>query len=80
MRNIATKTLAMAALAGIIGASAVSAAHAGTFQNGVKAEKQGVEAKKEVHACKGLNSCKGNGGDGKNACKGQGSCATDGSK
>ena len=79
--NITSKTLALAALAGLVGASAFAVSHANAgVLDGLKAEKQGQEAPKEVHACKGLNSCAGNGGDGKNACKGHGSCATDGSK
>ena len=74
------KTLAAAALAGLMSTTFIAPAFAGD-ENGaamVKAEK--TDHVKEKHACKGQNSCKGNGGDGKNECKGKGSCATDGSK
>jgi hypothetical protein len=73
------KTLATAALAGLMTTTFMAPAFAA--EDGaavVKAEKS--EHAKEKHACKGQNSCKGNGADGKNSCKGKGSCATDGSK
>ncbi len=71
------KTLATAALAGLLSAGFATA----TFAYDAAGEKTtSAEAAKEKHACKGQNSCKGNGGDGKNACKGKGSCATDGNK
>lgn len=74
------KTLATAALAGLMGTIFMAPAFAADSTGAavVKAEK--TEVAKEKHACKGMNSCKGNGGDGKNECKGKGSCATDGSK
>lgn len=89
------KTLAVAALAGLMSTAYMAPAFAGNHDGGTAAaehknsckgkascagEKEGAAAAKEKHACKGQNSCKGNGGDGKNACKGHGSCATDGSK
>lgn len=82
MITIPSKTLALAALAGLVGSAVIgiNQSYAGTHDGGGTIEKQGQPSEKEKHACKGLNSCAGNGGDGKNACKGQGSCATDGSK
>lgn len=90
--SVTTKTLALAALAGLIGSGApISAAHA-TTNNGqtYKVAEASTDAStdtttdttvvQEKHACKGQNSCKGKGKDGKNSCKGKGSCATDGSK
>lgn len=81
MLKVTSKTLALAALAGLVGSAAVGItnAYAGEHDK-MNTEKQGQPAEKEKHACKGLNSCAGNGADGKNACKGHGSCATDGSK
>ncbi len=72
-----TKTLAIVALAGLLGAGIMTSSIANAADHGDKAA---TTAAKEKHACKGQNSCKGNGGDGKNDCKGKGSCATDGSK
>jgi|JI91814BRNA_FD_contig_21_12722483_length_380_multi_2_in_0_out_0_1 hypothetical protein len=78
-----TKTLAAAALVGLLSGGTFTAnAHAA----GDATPAQATEQKSiEKHACKGQNSCKGNGGGdkahyGKNSCKGKGSCATDGSK
>ncbi len=78
-----TKTLATAALVGLLSAGTFTVnAHAA----GDAMQTQATGQKSiEKHACKGQNSCKGNGGGdkahfGKNSCKGKGSCATDGSK
>lgn len=77
------KTLAAAALIGLLSAGTMTA-NAYAADDAMQA--QPSETKQiEKHACKGLNSCKGNGGGdkahyGKNSCKGKGSCATDGSK
>lgn len=78
-----TKTLAAAALVGLLAGGTVAAQPAFAFDNqtGAKMEKSGVikiDDVKEKHACKGQNSCKGKGADGKNSCKGKGSCRTDG--
>ncbi len=77
------KTLAAAALIGLLGASAMTTT-AYAADNSMQAQATMPKAI-ERHACKGQNSCKGNGGGdaahwGKNSCKGKGSCATDGSK
>ena len=81
-----TKTLAVAALAGLLGSAIFTAGIA--VPSFAHADDQATSSdsampatpKFEKHACKGQNSCKGLGRDGKNACKGKGSCATDGSK
>lgn len=73
-----SKTLAAAALAGLLVTGAVATVAKAAEHNADKTASK--EAAKEKHACKGQNSCKGQGADGKNACKGKGSCATDGSK
>lgn len=73
------KTLAAAALAGLMSGAFIAPAFAADHGAAMmKAEKS--ESVKEKHACKGLNSCKGNSPDGKNSCKGQSACATDGNK
>ena len=83
------KNLAIAALAGLLSAGAMTAsvAFAGEHDKAGCKGKAGAEKAncktaggKEKHACKGHNSCKGNSPDGKNACKGKSACATDGSK
>ncbi|NDA63040.1 MAG: hypothetical protein EBX50_13525 [Chitinophagia bacterium] len=84
-----SKTLAMAALAGLltVGFTAVTTSFAYAGEHGDKGAAM-EKAAAEKNACKGHNSCKGNGGcktgdngcKGKNSCKGKGGCATDGSK
>jgi hypothetical protein len=75
------KNLAVAALAGLLSATVMTAGVANASEHGAKAEKvEAAKSAKEKHACKGLNSCKGNSPDGKNQCKGKSACATDGSK
>lgn len=82
----ASKTLATAALAGLLTAGFMAPmAYAG---NTVEKTGSAADHAVEKHACKGHNACKGNGGceasdngcAGKNSCKGKGGCATDGSK
>jgi hypothetical protein len=77
------KTLAAAALIGLLSAGAMTV-NAYAADDAMQAQ-AGDQKPIEKHACKGQNSCKGNGGGdkahwGKNSCKGKGSCATDGSK
>lgn len=78
--SLSNNKLALAALAGILSATVITAgqAHAEEAPAAPDASTS-AEPGKEKHACKGLNSCAGNSPDGKNACKGQSACATDGS-
>lgn len=89
MKN-STKSLALAAaVAGLLGGTALRAQAQSTQQTTPTAQ-AGVmvatlAADPAKHACKGKNDCKGQGGGdakhaGKNSCKGKGACATDGSK
>ncbi len=75
-----SKSLAVAALAGLMSSAFVMPAFAADDHGSAMTQAEKTQPAKEKHACKGKNSCKGNGADGKNACKGKGSCATDGSK
>jgi hypothetical protein len=83
-----TKSLAMAAaIAGLLGGTAVRSANAQPTQNTAVSASAGVLLAQTPdtakHSCKGKNDCKGQGGGkhaGKNSCKGKGDCATDGSK
>jgi hypothetical protein len=87
MKN-STKSLALAAaMAGLLGGTAIRV-NAQPTQNNSTTAQAGVLLAQDTpapakHACKGQNDCKGQGGGkhpGKNSCKGKGACATDGSK
>ncbi len=82
------KTLAAAALAGLLGGGFASVASAASTQSGHQPAygSAGVVADTpagDTHDCKGHNSCKGKGGcksgdngcASKNSCKGKGGCA-----
>jgi hypothetical protein len=88
MKN-STKSLALAAaIAGLLGGTAVRA-NAQTTQNSPTTAQTGVLLAQATPdptklSCTGMNDCKGQGGGdakhaGKNSCKGKGACATDGS-
>jgi len=85
MKN-STKSLALAAaMAGLLGGTAVRANAQPTSNQAAQAGVLIAQATPAKHACKGKNDCKGQGGGdakhaGKNSCKGKGACATDGSK
>ncbi|MGB8538478.1 MAG: hypothetical protein WCD57_18800 [Acidobacteriaceae bacterium] len=89
MKN-STKSLALAAaVAGLLGGTAVraNAQPTQTQQTSVSAQAGVLVAQATPdttkHSCKGKNDCKGQGGGkhpGTNSCKGKGACATDGSK
>ena len=76
LRKNISKTLATAALTGLLAGSA------GMFSGCQDAGNKAPDAAGVKHACKGQNACKGQGGckttdhacKGQNACKGQGGC------
>ena len=88
-QNTAKVLLAGAAMAGLLGGTAVrlQAAPSGSTTT-LSAGQLADDTDSSKHDCKGKNTCKGQGGckasangcKGKNDCKGKGGCATDGSK
>ncbi len=89
--NSAKVLLAGAAVAGILGGTAVRLQAATESSNTTVSTAAGQladDSSPGKHDCAGKNSCKGQGGcksgdngcAGKNTCKGKGGCATNGSK
>ena len=90
-QNTAKVLLAGAAMAGLLGGTAVrlQAAQSGSTSTitTLSAGQFADDSDSSKHSCKGKNTCKGQGGckasangcKGKNDCKGKGGCATDGS-
>jgi hypothetical protein len=92
-QNTAKVLIASAAMAGLLGGTAlrVQASTPNSDGSKISSSTAGVladDSSSSKHGCKGQNSCKGQGGckvsangcKGKNDCKGKGGCATDGSK